>query len=75
MCGKRNLLKAIQEREQRLAQSPWMPASGGTETPFHTRGGRLLQYLYQPATGEHAYIDCETDIFLTDDEANRELSI
>ena len=45
----------------------WVPASGGTERPFMSRGYRL-QYLWQPSTGRHAYINCDTDILLTDAE-------
>ena len=50
-------------------QDQWVPACGGTETPFNTRNGHRLQYLWNKATGEHAYIDCNTDIILTTDEA------
>lgn len=59
-------LKAAQERAE---QGPWLPANGGTETPFLTRGGRRLLYCWQPSTGRHAYLDCDTDLILTDDEA------
>ena len=47
----------------------WIPACGGTEVPFMTRTGRKLLYCWQPSTGNHAYLDCDTDIILTDDEA------
>jgi hypothetical protein len=47
----------------------WIPACGGTEMPFETRTGRVLQYLWNPGTGEHAYIDVRTDIILTNEEA------
>ena len=49
----------------------WVPASGGTEEPFKTRDGRRLQYMWQPNTGKHAYLDLDSDIFLSDDEAGR----
>lgn len=54
-------------------QGYWMPACGGTEQPFTTRTGRRLQYLWNPTTGEHAYIDCDTDILLSQEEANAAL--
>jgi hypothetical protein len=47
----------------------WYPANGGTETPFNSRSGHRLLYVYQPSTGKHAYINCDTDILLTDEEA------
>ena len=47
----------------------WIPACGGTETPFTSRSGRVLLYCYQPSTGKHAYLDCGTDIILSDKEA------
>ena len=58
-------LKAIDERNE---NGGWVPASGGTEQPF-VASGRRVQYLWQPSTGRHAYIDCGTDIMLSDDEA------
>ena len=53
--------------------SDWFPASGGTETPFMTRNGRRLLYVWQPSTGAHAYLDLDTDIILTDAEARSAL--
>lgn len=47
----------------------WVPACGGTEVPFKTRNGRRLLYCWQPSTGRHAYLDCDTDIILENDEA------
>jgi hypothetical protein len=47
----------------------WIPACGGTENPFTTRAGMLVQYLWNTSTGEHAYINCRTDIILTTEEA------
>lgn len=52
-----------------LSQGNWLPANGGTETPFRTRTGRKLLYCWQPSTGNHAYLDCETDLILSDEEA------
>jgi hypothetical protein len=46
----------------------WVPACGGKETPFNASNGRRLLYCWNPRTGQHAYIDCNTDIILTDAE-------
>ena len=48
----------------------WVPACGGTETPFTSRSGRVLLYCYNPYQHKHAYYDCSTDIILSDNEAN-----
>lgn len=60
--------------EDAIAPDNWVPASGGTETPFKTRTGRTLLYCWQPSTGTHAYLDCGTDMILTDDEARQALA-
>ena len=49
---------------------PWVPASNGTEVPF-THGFYRYLYMYQPSSQTHAYICLDTDMFLSDDEANR----
>lgn len=54
---------------------PWIPACGGTEKPFMTRSGRLLLYMWNRATGEHAYYDVERDVFLDDEEASAALAL
>lgn len=56
-------------------QGNWYPANGGTETIFVARSGRRLLYCWQPTTGRHAYLDCETDIILTDAEAAAHLQL
>lgn len=56
-------------------QGNWYPACGGTEVPFRTRGGHTLLYVWQPATGRHAYLNLDTDIVLSDDEALRALGV
>jgi hypothetical protein len=56
------------------SQGNWYPACGGTETAFRTRGGHLLLYCWQPSTGKHAYLNVETDIILTDEEARATLA-
>ncbi len=47
----------------------WVPANGGTETPFTARTGHRLLYCYNPRLGRHAYLDLGSDIILTDEEA------
>lgn len=53
----------------------WYPACNGTEVPFHTRTGRRLLYCWQPSTGKHAYLDCDTDLILSDEEAAQALAL
>jgi hypothetical protein len=51
----------------------WVPACGGTEIPFTSRSGVRLLYCWQPSTGKHAYINCDTDIVMSDDEVRAAL--
>ena len=53
----------------------WIPASGGTETPFMTRSGARLLYCYQPRSGNHAYLDCGSDMILTFEEASNIMGV
>ena len=46
----------------------WLPACNGTETPYYTRSGRRVLYCWNPATGEHGYIDMNSDILMTQSE-------
>ena len=50
-------------------QGEWVPASGGTETPFVSRSGVRLLYVWQPRSGRHAYLNLDTDIILSDEES------
>ena len=59
----------LENKRKKAEQGAWLPANGGTELPFVTRSGRRLQYLWQPTTGNHAYLDCDTDLILDDEEA------
>lgn len=61
--------------KRKAEQGAWTPASGGTETPFYTRNRRRLLYCYQATTGRHAYLDCDTDLILSDDEARNALGV
>lgn len=59
----------------RIAQADrWVPACCGTETPFRTRTGVMLLYVWNPARNAHAYLDCGSDIILTDEQARARLA-
>ena len=61
--------------DERKPLSNWYPASGGAEPVFVTRTGRRLLYVWQPSTGDHAYLDVDTDIILTNEEASAALAV
>ena len=65
----------LENRQREKEQGNWVPASGGTETPFNTRSGRRLLYCWQPSTGKHAYLDCQSDLLLTNEEAHLALGV
>lgn len=59
----------LEARRKKAEQGNWLPAAGGTETPFRTRTGRRLLYCWQPSTGRHAYVDLDQDLVLSDEDA------
>lgn len=63
------LVDFLARMDEWKVQGEWIPASNRTETPFTTRGGATLLYCYQPRSGRHAYLDCGSDVILTDAEA------
>lgn len=65
----KTVAEILDERRAKAEQGNWVPACGGTEVPFTTRGGLRLLYCYQATTGRHAYLNVETDIILSDEEA------
>ena len=65
----KTLVDELAERDAKAKQGPWSPACGGTETPFTTRTGRRLLYVWQQSTGRHAYLDLATDLILSDEDA------
>ncbi len=71
----KTLQDKLNEIDARKAQGNWQIACGGTETPVTTRSGRRLQYVWQPSTGKHAYLDLGTDMLLTDEEAQQALGV
>lgn len=50
-------------------QGNWYPACGGSEKPFLTKSGFRLQYMWQPSSGNHAYLDLDRDMILSTEEA------
>ena len=64
-----NLVEQLDALQAKAEQGNWIPACNGTETPFVARSGKRLQYMWQPSTGKHAYIDLDSDLILTDQEA------
>jgi hypothetical protein len=63
------LQERLDAETKRREQGNWVPACGGTEVPFKTRSGFRLLYCWQPSTGNHAYLNLDTDMLLSDDEA------
>jgi hypothetical protein len=69
ISGKMNVAQGLAAIATWESQGDWVPANGGTETPFLTRTGRKLLYCYQPRSGRHAYLDMGSDLILSDEEA------
>jgi hypothetical protein len=65
----KTLVEMLAERDAKREQGNWTPACGGTEIACTYRTGRRLLYVYQASTGKHAYLDCNTDLILSDEEA------
>lgn len=60
----KTLAEKLDAVNQKRAQGDWKPACGGTEEAFTTKMGRRLLYVWQPSTGDHAYLDLDTDLIL-----------
>jgi hypothetical protein len=45
----------------------WLPANGGTETPYITRTGHRVLYMWNRATGEHDWYIFALDQFVGQD--------
>lgn len=67
--SKKSVSEMLDDLDKKKNQGNWIPAGGGSESPFKTRSGRRLLYCWQPSTGKHAYLDCDTDLILSDEEA------
>lgn len=63
------LVEMLAQRDAIKAEGNWIPACNGTEVPFITRNRYRLLYCWQPSTGRHAYLNCDTDIILSDEDA------
>lgn len=70
-----DLDRLIEAARRRAEQGNWFPACGGSEVPFRSRSGLRLLYCWQPSSGRHAYLNLDTDIILTDEEAAEALMI
>ena len=53
----------VQTRETVMQE--WVPANGGTETAFTSRSGIRMLYCWNVRTGEHAYLNVDSDIIMT----------
>lgn len=53
----------------------WIPANGGSESPFISRSGKKLLYVWDVYSGDHAYLDCGSDIILSAEEAEAALGL
>ena len=62
------LQESLDKAEKTQAQSAWVAACGGTEKPFTTKTGHRVQYMFQPLTGKHAYLNLENDLFISNEE-------
>ena len=65
-----SLSEQIEAIQYARTNDDWFPACDGTETPFLSRSGIRMLYCWQPSTGRLAYLNCETDMLMTDEEAN-----
>ena len=70
-----NITDLINHLAEKAANGNWIPACGGTEQPFTSRSGRRLLYCWQQSTGKHAYLDCGSDLILSDEEARNALAL
>jgi hypothetical protein len=71
----RSVADRLDDIRKKREQGNWVPANRGTETPFVSRSGRRLLYVWQQSTGRHAYLDLGTDMILTDEEAENALGL
>ena len=47
----------------------WVPGTG--ETSYMTRSGIRVLYCWNPRTGEKAWLNCDSDMFMSDEDAIR----
>ena len=53
--------RAVKARADR-----WVPACGGNEIPYRDKLGRMVLYVFNPATGKHGFLDMGQDIVFED---------
>lgn len=70
----KTVAEMLDERNAKAEQGAWVPACNGTEVPFTTRAGFRLLYCWQRTTGRHAYLNLDTDLILSDEEARTALA-
>lgn len=73
MTNTRSIADILNSRAAKAEQGPWIPGTG--EEPIVTRNRRRLLYCWQPSTGRKAYLDLDTDLLLSDEEAWAALGI
>ncbi|NQV82383.1 MAG: hypothetical protein HQ494_01070 [Rhodospirillales bacterium] len=56
-------------------QGTWVGASGGTESSFTSRSGIRMLYCWNPTTRQHAYLNLDTDIIMTQPEVDAALAL
>lgn len=71
----RSIAQEAFRRAQQEHRDEWVPACGGTERAFTSRSGINLLYCWNPGQNRHAYLNLDTDIILTDEEARTVLGI
>lgn len=53
----------------------WVPAHRGTEQPFVSRSGIRMLYCFNPRQQNHAYINADTDVVMTEEETRAALML
>lgn len=72
-CSHESVNQCLEAREKKANEGNWIPGTG--ETPFITRNRYRLLYCWQPSTGKKAYLNLDTDILLSDEEARMALGL
>jgi len=62
-------LKSLEQVLAQREQQSWVPACGGSELPFKARNGKMVQYMWNSFSKEHAYYCLSDDVFLSNEEA------
>jgi hypothetical protein len=73
--GNATFAETIARLEAWKNDGEWIPGCNRTEVPFISRSGVRLLWCYQPRSGRHAYLNCDTDMILSDEEATRLMQV